>query len=331
MKRSRESNSSSQSYERIKDSLKVLLRMAEQQIELGEIAKAKSLISEAIEGARVKPLISSSIPSVDVALRTQSFDELTNLALVCGKAGGLLEMHDDRLAIDYFNHSMVAWNRAWNELDELTSKWDLTLEEVVQDDDFDCDYSLSYAFRIAECFGRLGEWQQVISAVNRSIDLSGNDDYHHYELLSEAYDELGDYDSCIQACEQVRIYWYVKDDTKQELIQICRMAVISEYHDRLQEAIAIYDKFADYYYRCEQVAGRIEFNKACLLVQLGELGRAYEVFHSSLRFFARDNLPRQDLIRCEKAIASLQDIIASGSDNTPCIESFTIEEICDDV
>lgn len=329
MKRSRESNPSSQSYERIKDSLKHLLRMAEYQTELGETAKAKSLIAEAIEGARVKPLISSSVPSADVALRSQSFNELTNLALVFGKAGSLLEEHDDRLAIDYFNHSMVTWNQAWNELDELTSRWDLTLEEVVQDDDFDCDYSLSYAFRIAECFKRLGEWQQVISAVDRSIELSG-EDYHHYELLSDAYDELGDYDSCIVACEKVRIHWYEKDDTEKELAQICRMAVISECHDKPQEAIRQYDKFADYYYRCEHVAGRIEFNKACLLIQCGDLGRAYVALHSSLRFFARDKkLNQQDLIRCEDAIASLQAVIASGADSAPSIEPFTIVEICD--
>lgn len=313
MKRSWESNPSSQSYERIKDSLKTLLRMAEQQLELGETAKAKSLIVEAIEGARVKPPMSSSIPSADVALRSQSFNELANLALVCGKAGGLLEMHDARLAIDYFNHSMVVWNRAWSELAELTSKWGLTLEDVVQGDDFDCDYSLSYALRIAECFGRVGKWQQVISAVKRSIDLSGGPDHRHHELLSLAYDELGEFYSCLLACEQVRIYWRQKDDTKRELLQISRMACISEGYGKLK------------------VAGRIEFNKACLLVRCGELAGAREAFQSSSRFFAQDNLDRQDLLRCEKAIASLQDIIASGSGAAPWIQDFTIEEICEEV
>lgn len=239
-----------------------------------------------------------------------------------------MEEVDDRAAISFFEQSISSWDIAWRDADKFCTEWDLSVDEIC-DEDSDCDYTFSYALRIAQAYERLSEWNQVITSVERSIRLSGPISYQEHDLLSTAYEELGDYDKCMKHLWEMREHWYDQDDANRELRQICVIAAVAERHEKFHDAIAAYDLFQEYYWRFERIAGRIEFNKAYLWLRSGDLGEAYVALHAARRFFVSDkSLSKDDLVRCDHAIASVQLAISSGSEVMPDIEPFESDDIC---
>ncbi len=328
MKRSHEYDTDCHTYGLITGPASAALDGAALLIKAGEISQAVLLVDSAISGAGVKPLKVSGSPDQDIAHCVEHFNQTRLLALVLGKAGSLLEEVDDRAAIEYFNQSISTWDMAWSDADDFCTEWDLSVEEVC-DLDSDCDYTFSYAVRIAQAYGRLSEWNQVVASVERSVRLSGSMSYREHDLLSTAYEELGDYDKCMKHLSEMREHWYDQDDANRELRQICVIAAVAERHEKFHDAIAAYDLFQEYYWRFERVAGRIEFNKAYLWLRSGDLGEAYVTLHAARRFFVSDkSLSKDDLVRCDDAIASLQLAISSGSEVMPDIEPFESDEIC---
>jgi len=325
MKRSTEFNPDCQSYATLGPAILEAFSEARSLIENDLIDDANAKLADTIKGFTVKPYSSSLDPCADVNLRKGRFGELSLRALAYGKAGCLLERHDDRQAILYFNESINTWSSAWNELSCIRLEWELTFEDVV-DEEFDHDFTFSYAFRVAEAYERLEEWKEVIAAVARFSILSGRLSIHEYGMLAWACDNLGDYDSCIEYLEKIRRYWYDEDNADEELRAICNMAFTAEVHRRFIEAIGFYNRFEEYYWRFESEAGRIEFNKACLWLLSNDMGKAYIAFHSARRHMLGQG--DADLARCDKAIASLQSKIADGDTIAPIIESFETDEIC---
>lgn len=325
MKRSTEFNPDCQSYATLGPAILEAFSEARSLIENDLIDDANAKLADTIKGFTVKPYSSSLDPCADVNLRKGRFGELSLRALAYGKAGCLLERHDDRQAIVYFNESINTWSSAWNELSCIRLEWELTFEDVV-DEEFDHDFTFSYAFRVAEAYERLEEWKEVIAAVARFSILSGRLSIHEYGMLAWACDNLGDYDSCIEYLEKIRRYWYDEDNADEELRAICNMAFTAEVHRRFIEAIGFYNRFEEYYWRFESEAGRIEFNKACLWLLSNDMGKAYIAFHSARRHMLGQG--DADLARCDKAIASLQSKIADGDTIAPIIESFETDEIC---
>jgi tetratricopeptide (TPR) repeat protein len=239
-----------------------------------------------------------------------------------------MEEVDDRAAITYLTQSMSAWEMAWREADKFCTEWDLSMDEIT-DGDPDCDYTFSYALRVAQAYERLSEWNQVVTSVERSIRLSGPISYQEHDLLSTAYEELGDYDSCMKHLAKMRKHWYDEDDADRELEQICVIAAVAERNGRFHDAIDAYDLFSEYYWRFENVAGRIEFNKACLWLRRRDLGEAFVVLHNARRFFVSEKChSNDDLVRCDQAISCVQSAISLGSEVLPDIEPFNFEEIC---
>ncbi len=325
MKRSTEFNPDCQSYATLGPVILEAFNEARSLIDNDRIDDAKAKLADTIKGFAVKPYSSSLDPGADVNLRKKRFGELSLLALAYGKAGCVLEYHNDRQAIVYFNESINTWSLAWNELSRIRLEWELNFEDVV-DEEFDHDFTFSYAFRVAEAYERLEEWKEVITAVARSSILSGRLSIHEYGMLAWAYDNLGDYDKCIEYLEEIRMYWYDEDNADEELRAICNMAFTAEAHRRFAAAIGFYNRFEEYYWRFEHVAGRIEFNKACLWLLNEDMGEAYIAFHSARRHMLGQG--DADLARCDKAIASLQSTIADGDATAPVVESFEIDEIC---
>ena len=299
MKRSHEYDTDCHTYDLITGPASAALDGAALLIKAGEISQAVLLIDSAISGAGVKPLKVSGSPDQDIALCIERFNQTRLLALILGKAASLLEEVDDRAAIAYFNQSISTWDLAWSDADKFCTEWDLSVEEVC-DLDSDCDYTFSYALRIAQAYERLSEWKKVIESVDRSVRLSGLMSYQEHDLLSSAYQWLGDYDNCMKHLTKMREYWYDEDDANRELEQICVIAAVAERHDKFHDAIAAYDLFQEYYWRFERVAGRVEFNKAYLWLRAGDLGEAYVTLHAARRFFVSDkSLSKDDLLRCD--------------------------------
>jgi tetratricopeptide (TPR) repeat protein len=325
MKKSPEFNPDMHSYEVLGPGALGAFSEIEALVQQGLLAEAKSGLEEIFREATVSTFSSSFIPDADVNLRKRRFGELRYLAMALGKAASLLEYHDDRQAISYFSESLKVWSCAWGELGVIISEWGLSFQELV-DEDFDSDYSYSYAFRIAECYERLEEWREVISAVARYSWLSGPIGIIEHALLADAYDNLGDYDKCIESNEFIRRHWYDEDNADEELRVLCNMALVAKAHGRFKDAIHFYDRFSEYYWRFESVAGRIEFNKACLWLASNDLGEAYVVFHSARRYMLGRYAP--DLVRCENAISSLQSAISDGDGAPPVIELFDLNDIC---
>lgn len=328
MKRSQEYDTDCHEYALITGPASAALDGAGLLIKAGELAQAKLLIESAISGADVQPLVVSGSPERDFSLCIERFKECRTRALVFGKAGSLMEEVDDRAAISFFEQSISCWDIAWKAADKFCTEWDLSIDEII-DRDPDCDYTFSYALRIAEAYERLSEWSQVVTSVERSIKLSGPISYQEHDLLSTAYEELGDYDACMKHLKKMREHWYDKDDADRELERICIIAIVAERHGKFHDALDAYDLFSEYYWRFENVAGLIEFNKAYLWLKSGNLGQAFVVLHNARRFFVSDKCrPHDDLVRCESAIAVVQSAISSGSEVIPDIEPFEPKDIC---
>ncbi len=328
MKRSQEYDTDCHDYGLITGSASAALDGANLLIKARELAQAKLLIDSTIVGANVGPLRVSGSPDDDIASCVEHFKQTRLLALICGKAGSLMEEVDDRAAITYLTQSMSAWEMAWREADKFCTEWDLSMDEITAGDP-DCDYSFSYALRIAQAYERLSEWNQVVTSVERSIRLSGPISYQEHDLLSTAYEELGDYDRCMHHLEKMRKHWYDEDDADRELERIYMIAIVAERHGKFHDAIEGYDLFSEYYWRFEHVAGRIEFNKAYLWLKSGNLGEAFVVLHNARRFFVSEKChSNDDLVRCDQAISSVQSAISLGSEVTPDIEPFDFKEIC---
>ncbi len=328
MKRSQEYDTDCHDYGLITGSASAALDGANLLIKARELAQAKLLIDSTIAGANVRPLRVSGSPDDDIALCVEHFKQTRLLALICGKAGSLMEEVDDRAAITYLTQSMSAWEMAWREADKFCTEWDLSMDEITAGDP-DCDYTFSYALRVAQAYERLSEWNQVVTSVERSIRLSGPISYQEHDLLSTAYEELGDYDRCMHHLEKMRKHWYDEDDADRELERIYMIAIVAERHGKFHDAIEGYDLFSEYYWRFEHVAGRIEFNKAYLWLKSGNLGEAFVVLHNARRFFVSEKChSNDDLVRCDQAISSVQSAISLGSEVTPDIEPFDFKEIC---
>ena len=328
MKRSQEYDTDCHTYGLITGSASAALDGAGLLIKAGELSQAKLLIESAISGANVIPLRISGSPEHDIALCIERFNQTRLRALIFGKAGSLMEEVDDRAAISFFEQSISSWDMAWRDADKFCTEWDLSVDEIC-DEDSDCDYTFSYALRIAQAYERLSEWNQVVTSVERSIRLSGPISYQEHDLLSTAYEELGDYDSCMKHLAKMREYWYEEDDADRELERICIIAIVAERHGKFHDALDAYDLFSEYYWRFEHVAGRIEFNKAYLWLKSGNLGQAFVVLHNARRFFVSDKCrSHDDLVRCDRAIAVVQSAISSGSEVMPDIEPFEPKEIC---
>jgi tetratricopeptide (TPR) repeat protein len=328
VKRSQEYDTDCHDYGLITGSASAALGGANLLIKATELAQAKLLIDSTIAGVNVRPLRVSGSPDDDIALCVEHFKQTRLLALICGKAGSLMEEVDDRAAITYLTQSMSAWEMAWREADKFCTEWDLSMDEIT-DGDPDCDYTFSYALRVAQAYERLSEWNQVVASVDRSVKLSGWISYQEHDLLSTAYEELGDYDSCMKHLREMREYWYDEDDADRELERIYMIAIVAERHGKFHDAIEGYDLFSEYYWRFEHVAGRIEFNKAYLWLKSGNLGEAFVVLHNARRFFVSEKChSNDDLVRCDQAISSVQSAISLGSEVTPDIEPFDFKEIC---
>jgi tetratricopeptide (TPR) repeat protein len=328
VKKSHEYDTDCHAYGLITGSASAALDGAGLLIKAGELSQAKLLIESAISGANVKPIRISGLPDHDIALCIERFNQTRLRALIFGKAGSLMEDVDDRAAISFFDQSISSWDMAWRDADKFCTEWDLSVDEIC-DEDSDCDYTFSYALRIAQAYERLSEWNQVVTSVERSIRLSGPISYQEHDLLSTAYEELGDYDSCMKHLAKMRKHWYDEDDADRELEQICVIAAVAERNGRFHDAIDAYDLFSEYYWRFEHVAGRIEFNKACLWLRRRDLGEAFVVLHNARRFFVSEKCHSEvDLVRCDLAIYGVQSAISSGSEVMPDIEPFDSNEIC---
>lgn len=328
MKRSQEYGTDCHDYGLITGSASAAFDGASLLIKAGELEQAKLLIESAITGASLTPLRISGSPDHDIALCILRFKESRLRALMFGKAGSLMEDVDDRSAITYLTQSMSAWEIAWSDADKFCTEWDLSMDELT-DGDPDCDYTFSYALRVAQAYERLSEWNQVVASVERSVKLSGWIGYQEHDLLSTAYEELGDYDNCMKHLREMREYWYDEDDAGRELERICIIAIVAERYGKFHDAIEAYDLFSEYYWRFERVAGRIEFNKAYLWLKSGNLGEAFVVLHNARRFFISEKCHSDDdLVRCDQAISCVQSSISLGSEVMPDIEPFDFEEIC---
>lgn len=328
MKRSQEYDTDCHAYGLITGSASAALDGAGLLIKAGELSQAKLLIESAISGANVKSVRISGSPDHDIASCIERFNQTRLRALIFGKAGSLMEEVDDRAAITFFDQSISSWDMAWRDADKFCTEWDLSVDEIC-DEDSDCDYTFSYALRIAQAYERLSEWNHVVTSVERSVRLSGPISYQEHDLLSTAYEELGDYDSCMKHLAKMRKHWYDEDDADRELEQICVIAAVAERNGRFHDAIDAYDLFSEYYWRFENVAGRIEFNKACLWLRRRDLGEAFVVLHNARRFFVSEKChSNDDLFRCDQAISCVQSAISLGSEVLPDIEPFNFEEIC---
>lgn len=328
MKRSPEYDTDCHAYGLITGSASAALDGAGLLIKAGELSQAKLLIESAISGANVKSVRISGSPDHDIASCIERFNQTRLRALIFGKAGSLMEEVDDRAAITFFDQSISSWDMAWRDADKFCTEWDLSVDEIC-DEDSDCDYTFSYALRIAQAYERLSEWNHVVTSVERSVRLSGPISYQEHDLLSTAYEELGDYDSCMKHLAKMRKHWYDEDDADRELEQICVIAAVAERNGRFHDAIDAYDLFSEYYWRFENVAGRIEFNKACLWLRRRDLGEAFVVLHNARRFFVSEKChSNDDLVRCDQAISCVQSAISLGSEVLPDIEPFNFEDIC---
>jgi hypothetical protein len=328
VKRSQEYDTDCHAYGLITGSASAALDGAGLLIKAGELSQAKLLIESAISGANVKSVRISGSPDHDIASCIERFNQTRLRALIFGKAGSLMEEVDDRAAITFFDQSISSWDMAWRDADKFCTEWDLSVDEIC-DEDSDCDYTFSYALRIAQAYERLSEWNHVVTSVERSVRLSGPISYQEHDLLSTAYEELGDYDSCMKHLAKMRKHWYDEDDADRELEQICVIAAVAERNGRFHDAIDAYDLFSEYYWRFENVAGRIEFNKACLWLRRRDLGEAFVVLHNARRFFVSEKChSNDDLVRCDQAISCVQSAISLGSEVLPDIEPFNFEEIC---
>jgi tetratricopeptide (TPR) repeat protein len=328
VKRSQEYDTDCHAYGLITGSASAALDGAGLLIKAGELSQAKLLIESAISGANVKSVRISGSPDHDIASCIERFNQTRLRALIFGKAGSLMEEVDDRAAITFFDQSISSWDMAWRDADKFCTEWDLSVDEIC-DEDSDCDYTFSYALRIAQAYERLSEWNHVVTSVERSVRLSGPISYQEHDLLSTAYEELGDYDSCMKHLAKMRKHWYDEDDADRELEQICVIAAVAERNGRFHDAIDAYDLFSEYYWRFENVAGRIEFNKACLWLRRRDLGEAFVVLHNARRFFVSEKChSNDDLFRCDQAISCVQSAISLGSEVLPDIEPFNFEEIC---
>lgn len=305
----------------------VALSGAESLIKASDLPAAKLLLEVATRDLKITPFVVSGLPDTDIELRKLRFQQFSILALASGKTGRILEEHDDVAAIESYTQAISLWSSAWKELDLITTEWEIQ-RSVLVDDDYDRDFSWYYAQQIAEAHVRMQQWQDVLTAVGLSAKLSGEIDYHLHDLLSEAYDGLGDYQRFIGECEAVRQHWYKVHDSDRELFQICYMASSSERYKKYDDAIGAYDLFFDYYWRYEYASGRIEFNKACLQVLKKDIGAAYVAFHSARRYFLAKSICPDDLIRCDQAIAILQSAIETGAEDIPEIADFSIGDIC---
>lgn len=159
-----------------------------------------------------------------------------------------LEEHDDLTAIKYFELALKYWNFAWFELDSLMYEWEMQLPQLI-DDDFDYDYSYSYASRIPEAYDRLGQWNKVISSVEQSTELSGEKSTREMQLLADAYINIGEYDKCIEAYNELYGYWYDRDKLDMQLRITCYKVIAAEKFSKYQDAIGFYDSLSEYYYR----------------------------------------------------------------------------------
>jgi tetratricopeptide (TPR) repeat protein len=328
VKRSPEYDTDCHAYGLITGSASAALDGAGLLIKAGELSQAKLLIESAISGANVKSVRISGSPDHDIASCIERFNQTRLRALIFGKAGSLMEEVDDRAAITFFDQSISSWDMAWRDADKFCTEWDLSVDEIC-DEDSDCDYTFSYALRIAQAYERLSEWNHVVTSVERSVRLSGPISYQEHDLLSTAYEELGDYDSCMKHLAKMRKHWYDEDDADRELEQICVIAAVAERNGRFHDAIDAYDLFSEYYWRFENVAGRIEFNKACLWLRRRDLGEAFVVLHNARRFFVSEKChSNDDLVRCDQAISCVQSAISLGSEVLPDIEPFNFEDIC---
>ncbi|GBL27702.1 hypothetical protein EMGBS8_16500, partial [Verrucomicrobiota bacterium] len=45
-------------------------------------------------------------------------------------------------------------------------------------------------------------------------------------MLAWAYDNLGDYDKCIEYLEEIRMYWYDEDNADEEIRAICGVVTV---------------------------------------------------------------------------------------------------------
>jgi tetratricopeptide (TPR) repeat protein len=300
---------------------------AESLIKASDLPAAKLLLEVATRDLKITPFVTTGLPDADIELRKLRFQQFTVLALASGKTGRILERHDDVAAIASYMQAISLWSSAWKELDCITTEWEIQRSEIV-DDGYDRDFSWYYAQQIAESHARMQQWQDVISAVGLSAKLSGEMDYQLHDLLSEAYDGLGDYRKFMDSCEAVREHWCNVNDSDRELFQICYMASSSEGYKMYDDALRAYDLFFDYYWRYEYAAGRIEFNKGCLHVLKKDIGAAYVAFHSARRFFLANSVSPDDLVRCDQAIALLQKAIETGVEDLPEVSDFSIGEIC---
>ena len=305
----------------------IALSGAESLIKASDLPAAKLLLEVATRDLKITPFVTSGLPDADIELRKLRFQQFRALALASGKIGRILEQHDDVAAIASYRQAISLWSSAWKELDHITTEWEIQRNELV-DDDYDRDFSWYYAQQIAEAHARLKQWQDVISAVGLSAKLSGGMDYHLHDLLSEAYEGLGDYERFIASCEAVRKHWYDERDSDRELFQICYMASSSEGYKMYDDALRAYDLFFDYYWRYEYAAGRIEFNKGCLQILKKDIGAAYVAFHSARRYFLANSVSPDDLVRCDQAIALLQKAIENGAEEVPEVPDFSIGDIC---
>ena len=238
---------------------------AESLIKTSNLPAAKILLEVATRDLTITPFVTSGLPDTDIELRKLRFRQFSIFALALGKTGRILERHDDAAAIASYRQAISHWSSAWNELDLITAEWHVPRGRLVEEG-YDNDFSWYYAHQIAEAYERMGQWNDVIDAVHLSGSLSGGLDHHLHDLLSQAYDGLGDYRKFIDSCEVVRRHWYDENDSDQELFQICYMASSSQGYKMYDDAISSYGLFFDYYWRYEYAAGRIEFNKACLQV-----------------------------------------------------------------
>ena len=318
----------SQTYELLDDKTTATFAGVDALIKLNDISSAKMIIQNLVDGLLVLKHKQSDSPDKDVDQRKRIFMDYATGAMVCGRAASCLEEHDDLTAIKYFELALKYWNFAWFELDLLMNEWEILLPELI-DEDFDFDYSYSYASRIAEAYDRLGQWNKVISSVEKSVELSGEKYLYQMKLLADAYENLGNYEKCIESYDDLSRHWYEEDKLEKQINIACHKVVVAQKFSKLRDAINFYSGFSDCYYRLGEKSGIIEFNIACLYFVIDELGQALITFHYARREFEK-LIPnnRVDISKCDEAIKIVYSFIASGLDHSDIqIDAYDISKI----
>jgi len=306
----------SQTYDLLDEKTTATFAGVDALIKLNDINSAKTVIQNIVDSLRVLKFEVSGFPDKDVNQRKRIFMDYAKGAMVCGRAASCLEEHDDLSAIKYFEMAIGFWDSAWFELDLLMNEWEILLPELI-DDEFDFDYSCSYAYRIAQAHNRLGQWKEVILAVEQSVKLSGEKSIYEMELIADAYHNLGEYDKCIQEYTQLYEFYYNEDELEMQLRVTCKKVTVAEEFSKYQDALSFYDDLSEYYYRLDGKGGIVEYNKACLHVEIGELGEALVVFHKARREFVKhERHCSSDILKCDEAINKVYSYIVSGLDSS---------------